>query len=455
MEGRCRLSQNIHFVGIKGTGMSALAQIAKQRPDTVITGSDVPQRFFTDDILDACQIVVKDFDPANVEHADLVVTSPAYDASHPEVKRAQELGIEILTYPQYLGRLMSEKIGICISGTHGKTTTTAMVGKILIENNQDPTIVVGSEVPALGGNAHVGEGSFFLAESCEYRRHFLNYSPMHLIITNMELDHPDYFQDLDDVLSAFNSLAAKLPPEGHLVIWAEDPSRHCISTQARITTYGLSEEAHIQATNITYDNSGCHFDIHIHGVPSGHLDLLVTGRHNILNALAAITLTHHLGLPMDIILKSLSGFTGTKRRFEHIGTRNGAIIFDDYAHHPTEIQTTLDGVRRSYPERRIRAVFQPHTFSRTKKLLTEFSESFLQADEVVLAEVFSSARENDTSDFSSLSLANMIEKHGTLTRYFSTLEEISKYLDQTVCAGDLVITLGAGDIYKVGHHLIS
>ncbi|MDR2737147.1 MAG: UDP-N-acetylmuramate--L-alanine ligase [Gracilibacteraceae bacterium] len=448
------MPQNIHFVGIKGTGMSALAQIAKQQPFTVVTGSDVPQRFFTDDILDACEIAVMDFNPANVEHVDLVVVSPAYDANHPEIKRAAELGVEVLSYPQYLGRLMSEKIGICVSGTHGKTTTTAMLGKILIESGFDPTIVVGSEVPALGGNAHVGSGSFFLAESCEYRRHFLNYSPLHLIITNMELDHPDYFRDLNDVLEAFNSLAAKLPPEGNLVIWEEDPSRRSISTQGSITTYGLTDASDVQALNITYDNQGSHFDVMIRGELAGHLDLVVTGRHNILNALAAIALTRNLALPLEIIFASLAGFTGTKRRFERIGTRNGAIIFDDYAHHPTEIQTTLDGVRRSYPERRIRAVFQPHTFSRTQKLLNEFSESFLQADEVVLAEIFSSARETRISDFSSLSLASLIEKKGTLTRYFSTLDEITQYLGQTVSDNDLVITLGAGDIYKVGQDLI-
>jgi UDP-N-acetylmuramate--alanine ligase len=435
--------------------MSALAQIAKQIPSTIITGSDVAQRFFTDDILEACQIQVSEFDAANVENADLVVISAAFDANNPEVKRAQELGIETLTYPQYLGRLMSEKTGICISGTHGKTTTTAMVGKILIENKMDPTVVVGSEVPSIGGNAHVGCGPFFLAESCEYRRHFLNYSPMHLIITNMELDHPDYFQDLNDVISAFNSLAEKLPEDGHLVIWADDPSRNQISTKAQVTTYGLSEGADVQAINIVYDNSGCHFDINIFGEYAGHLDLVVSGQHNILNSLAAIALSHHLGLPTNDILKSLSGFTGTKRRFERIGTRNGAIIYDDYAHHPTEIQTTLDGVRRSYPERRIRAVFQPHTFSRTKRLLNEFSESFLQADEVVMAEVFASARETNNSDFSSLSLADMIEQRGTLTRFFSTLDEITNYLDQTVTDNDLVITLGAGDIYKVGQSLIS
>ena len=435
--------------------MSALAQIIHKHPDTVITGSDVSQRFFTDDLLEACGIPVLAFDPANVEKADIVVFSAAYDAGHPEVARAQALGLEVYSYPQYLGRLMSEKIGVCISGTHGKTTTTAMAGKILIDNGLDPTVVVGSEVPTLGGNAHVGRGPLFLAESCEYRRHFLNYSPIHLIITNMELDHPDYFKDLEDVVDAFRTLAAKLPPTGHLVIWADDPSRHRIQTAAPVTTYGFSAAADLRAVNVSYDHLGSHFDIIQGNTLLGHLDLLVFGRHNILNALAVVALTQRLGLPIDAILGSLAGFTGTKRRLERLGTHNGAIIVDDYAHHPTEIRTTLDGVRRSYPGRRIRAVFQPHTFSRTEKLLYEFSESFRDADEVVLAEIFSSAREKPNGNLSSRKLAGLIEKQGIQVRYFPTLEEISAYLGQTVGADDLVITLGAGDIYKVGQNLIS
>lgn len=448
---------HIHFVGIKGTGMSALAQITSTIEEAIITGSDVKQKFFTDTILEKAGIPILDFNPENVLNADLVVISAAYDDSNPEVAKAKELNIPLLTYPQFLGVLMSKKKGICVSGTHGKTTTTAMVGKILLDTGYDPSIVVGSDVPCIGGNAHAGQGDLFLAESCEYRRHFLNYSPEHLVITNMELDHPDYFKDLDDVVSAFSELAGKLSDQGNLVIWYEDPNRALINTKAVITTYGISADADVRAENVIYDDAGSSFDVLINSNLIGRLQLAVSGKHNILDALAAIALTSRLGVPSDGILQALKGFNGTKRRFERLGTRNGAVIFDDYAHHPTEIQTTLDGARRSYPGRRIRAVFQPHTFSRTEKLFYEFSQAFQEADEVVLAEIFSSAREKKslTNSFSSAQLADLIQERGINTRYFSTLEEISSYLGDTLEEDDLVITLGAGDVYKVGQILIS
>ena len=448
---------HIHFVGIKGTGMSALAQITAKIEGAIVTGSDVRQRFFTDSILEKAGINVLDFNPDNVVNADIVVTSAAYDDTHPEIKKAKELNIPVYTYPQFLGQLMSKKRGICIAGTHGKTTTTAMVGKILLSSGYDPTVVVGSDVPCIGGNAHVGQGEFFLAESCEYRRHFLNYSPEHLIITNIELDHPDYFKDLEDVLCAFNELAAKLPEHGNLVIWQEDPNREKIKTKARITTFGFTSAADVRAEKVVYNDSGTTFDVIIEDKNAGNLSLAVSGKHNILNALAAIGLTYRLGLPEESIIQALKGFNGTKRRFELLGTHNGAIIYDDYAHHPTEIQTTLEGARRSYPGRRIRAVFQPHTYSRTEKLLYEFSEAFAEADEVVLAEIFSSAREKKSGhdSISSAKLAELINKKGIKTRYFPTLEEISSYLNATLKEDDLVITLGAGDVYKVGLILVS
>jgi len=449
---------HIHFVGIKGTGMSALAQITPLIIDADITGSDVEHRFFTDDVLERAGIKVLPFNPENVQNADLVVISAAYDDSNPEVARAKELRIPTLTYPQFLGKLMAKKKGICIAGTHGKTTTTAMVGKILLDNGYDPSVVVGSDVPCLGGNAHAGHGEYFVAESCEYRRHFLNYSPEHLIITNMEFDHPDYFKDLDDVISAFSELAAKLPANGNLVIWHDDPNRAQIKTKARITTYGLNPAAEVRAENIVFDASGSIFDVLINKKDKiGQLHLCVSGNHNVLNSLAAIALAIKLGVPAEKALKSLVGFNGTKRRFEKIGTKKGAVIVDDYAHHPTEIQTTLEGARRSYPGRRIRAIFQPHTYSRTEKLFYEFSKAFQDADEVVLAEIFSSAREKKSPNhsISSAELAEQIQKWNKNTKYFPTLDEITNYLDQTLSEDDLVITLGAGDVYKVGQILVS
>ncbi|WP_434510556.1 UDP-N-acetylmuramate--L-alanine ligase [Desulfitobacterium sp. AusDCA] len=445
---------HIHFVGVKGTGMSALAQVSAHVEDAVITGSDVSERFFTDAVLERAHIPVLDFNAHNVENSNLVVASAAYGEDQPEIARARELNIPVLTYPQYLGRLMSKKRGIAVSGTHGKTTTTAMAGLTLLQAGIDPTIVVGSDVPSIGGNAYSGKGEYFLAESCEYRRHFLNYSPQYLIITNIEFDHPDYFKDIEDVISAFAELAQKVPAAGRVFIWAEDPNRKFIQSQAPITTFGLSEEADIQAKEIQFHDEGSSMKIFAFGKYLGELNLHVAGKHNILNALAAIALCLELGIPAEQILASLSQFNGTKRRFEHIGMNGGALIVDDYAHHPTEIRSTLEGARLSFPDRRIRAIFQPHTFSRTEKLLDEFSHAFTVADEVVVAEIFASARETNLNTISASALAELMQGQGVNARFINSLDEIHDYLADTLTPKDLVLTLGAGDIYKVGQSLV-
>ncbi|TGE35819.1 UDP-N-acetylmuramate--L-alanine ligase [Desulfosporosinus fructosivorans] len=450
------MTLHIHFVGIKGTGMSALAQISAQIEGATISGSDVEESFYTDSVLKRAQIPVLSFSPKNVENADLVVTSAAYTNLHPEISRAMELNIPVLTYPQYLGRLLSKKRGISVTGTHGKTTTTAMMGLIMLQAGLDPTIVVGSDVPSIGGNAHSGKGEFFLAESCEYRRHFLNYSPEHLVITNIEFDHPDYFNDLDDVIAAFAELAKKVPAHGHIYVWDEDPNRKSLLSDAPITTFGLSESADVRATEIVFQDERSSMKIMLKGEYVGDLNLHVAGRHNIINALATIALCCEIGIPIQAILFGLGLFNGTKRRFEHIGSnKNGALIVDDYAHHPTEIRTTLEGARLSFPDRRIRAIFQPHTFSRTEKLLLEFSQSFQGADEVVVADIFASAREQEHYTVSSLNLADLILKQGIQARYIGTLEDIGVYLNDTLAPEDLVLTLGAGDIYKVGLGIVS
>lgn len=436
--------------------MSALAQISAQSEDAVITGSDVAERFFTDIVLERANIPVLEFSPDNIDNADLVVVSAAYNTTHPEVARALQLNIPVLSYPQYLGHLMSHKRGIAVSGTHGKTTTTAMIGLVLLQAGIDPTVVVGSDVPSIGGNACCGKGEFFLAESCEYRRHFLNYSPEYLIINNMEFDHPDYFTDLQDVVSAFLELAQKVPPHGRIFLWAEDPHRDQIQSQvqAPITTFGLSEDADIRAVGITFNDEGSTMQVLVNGTNVGTLELHTAGKHNILNALAAFAVCLKIGVPAPQAFSSLSQFNGTKRRFEYLGVRAGALIVDDYAHHPTEIRTTLEGARLSFPNRRIRAIFQPHTFSRTEKLLQEFSQAFHSADEVVVAEVFASAREQNLNSISASTLAELICQQGIQAKFMGNLDDIKTYLDRTLDPKDLVLTLGAGDIYKVGKGLV-
>jgi len=434
--------------------MSALAQVSSQVEGAIITGSDVSERFFTDAVLERAHIPVLNFTADNVEKADLVVASAAYSEDHAEIARARELNIPVFSYAQYLGRLMSKKRGIAVSGTHGKTTTTAMIGLVLIQAGIDPTIVVGSDVPSIGGNAYSGAGEFFLAESCEYRRHFLNYSPEYLIVTNIEFDHPDYFKDIDDVIHAFNEFAQKIPAHGKIFVWAEDPHRQALQSSAPIVTFGLSDDADIQARDIQFHDGGSSMKVYAYGAYLGELHLHISGKHNIINALAGIAFCLELGIPAPRILQSLSQFSGTKRRFEHIGVNGGALIVDDYAHHPTEIRTTLEGARLSFPDRRIRAVFQPHTFSRTEKLLDDFSRAFQSADEVVIAEIFASAREKDLHTISSEALAELIKQQGINARYIHTLEEIKDYIAQTLAPQDLVLTLGAGDVYKVGQGLV-
>lgn len=449
------MTLQVHFVGVKGSGMSALAQVCAQIEKAAITGSDVQDHFFTDIILEKAGIPVLPFAVENIDRADLIVASAAYNVENNiEIARAMELGKDVLYYPQYLGRLMSKKRGIAVSGTHGKTTTTGMIGLILLEAGLDPTIVVGSYVPTIGGNAHSGAGEYFLAESCEYRRHFLNYSPEFLIINNIEFDHPDYFKDIDDVILAFNELAKKIPSYGHIFAYAEDPYLSLIESQAPVTTFGLSEKAHVRAVDIQYHDKGSSMKIMSHGQYIGELHLNVSGKHNILNALASITFCQHIGIDAALILDSLAKFTGTKRRFERLGCKDGALIVDDYAHHPTEIRTTLEGARLSFPGRRIRAIFQPHTFSRTEKLLQDFSQAFSNADEVVIAEIFASAREKNLQTISASMLAELIQQQGVKASYIGTLEDIKTYLAQTLAPEDLVLTLGAGDIYKVGEGLV-
>jgi UDP-N-acetylmuramate--alanine ligase len=449
------LTQRIHFVGVKGAGMSALAQITRRMAQAEVTGSDTEQIYFTDELLRRAGIEVLPFAAANVDQADIVVHSPAYGEEHPEIKRARSRGLPLYSYPEFLGRLMAKKRGICVAGTHGKTTTTAMIGKIMLDAGWDPSLLVGSEIPCLNGNSHVGDGDYFVIEACEYRRHFLNYAPLFLVITNIELDHPDYFHSLEDVTAAFAEFAAALPAAGGLIIWDGEPRRPAIRTQAPVVTFGFGADADVRAAAVEFGGGGSSFDLYAGKERLGRLHMAVSGRHNILNALAATALTIRLGIPAEKILPALTAFSGAKRRFETIGSRAGAPVIDDYAHHPTEIRATLSAARLSFPHRRIRAVFQPHTYSRTRRLLPDFAMSFADADEVVLADIFPSAREKkEPQTLTSGHLAELITNTGVKARYFPYLSEITTYLSQTLRSDDLVLTLGAGDVYRVGEDLL-
>jgi UDP-N-acetylmuramate--alanine ligase len=440
------------LVGIKGTGMSAVAQILKANGVSV-TGSDVEETFPTDTALDAAGIrAQKGFSPANVGTPDVVVASPAYGPDHPEVAEARRRGIPVLSYPEFLGRMMAEKRGVAVAGTHGKTTTTAMIAHVLHRAGLDPQAVIGI------GDAYTGRGNLLVAESCEYRRHFLSYPAEVTVVTNIELDHPDYFKDVDDYEAAFREFAAKLPPGGVLICCGDDRRAAGLPTKARRVTYGYGPDNDYRL-ELLPPGQGNRYRVFKGDKDLGEFRLGIPGSHNALNSLAAVAVASEFGVPIETIREALAGFRGVKRRFEYIGEYDGALVYDDYAHHPTAIEATIRACRDAVPDRRVWVVFQPHTYSRTRVLLPEFADKLAGADRVVLAEIYASARENAARDngkapVSSRDIAALIPGGPEKTSCFASLGEIVEFLRGHLGPDDILVTMGAGDVYRVGQALV-
>ena len=362
----------------------------------------------------------------------------------------------MLTRAQLLGQIMRNyDTPIAVSGTHGKTTTTSMISQILLEADADPTISVGGILPSIGGNIRVGQSETFVTEACEYTNSFLSFFPKISVILNIDADHLDFFKDIDDIRHSFRKFAKLLPADGALIINADTPHYQDIikDLSCKIITYGLEHEAQYQATDITYDKYGhASFTVLKDGRKAGSFYLKVPGSHNVSNALAAIALARLLQIPDDVIVKGLGSFTGTDRRFQYKGEVAGVTIVDDYAHHPTEIQATLNAAH-NYPHKKLWCVFQPHTYTRTKALLPEFAQALKLADHVVLADIYA-ARETDNLGISSKDLQARIQELGTPCEYFPAFDEIENFLLNNCEAGDLLITMGAGDVVKIGEQLL-
>lgn len=438
----------IHFTGIKGSGMSSLAQIYKHK-GYVVTGSDVSDTFFTDQLLQRAGIEVLPFRAENVEGADLVCASAAYNMSHVELARAEELGIPIYSYARLLGKLTREHESILITGTHGKTTTTGLVGSLLTQAGFDPSIVVGSYIESLQNNARAGHGPHLVLEACEYRRHFLNYSGRVMVVTNIDYDHPDYFKDLEDTFAAFQQLARTLPKDGALIVCGDNLARKLTSPAKKIT-YGFQKDNDIYAEKIDHRR----FQVYAFGRSLGEMKTTLLGDHNILNALAMIAVGMFYLIPPEVMRKTLTSYYGVKRRLEFKGELNHNLIYDDYAHHPTEIRVTLRAVKENFPQAEVVTIFQPHTFTRTKSLLQEFAQSFQSADQVVLTDIFASEREKDQSmDISEL--VNETKKHHPRVTYIPMAQLTSWILEETKKnAPHIFLTMGAGDIYKAGEKVL-
>ncbi|MCR4793519.1 MAG: UDP-N-acetylmuramate--L-alanine ligase [Lachnospiraceae bacterium] len=450
----------VYFVGIGGISMSGLAVILK-RAGFDVAGSDRDRSEVTANLeKEGIKVFYGQKEENISDDIDVVVFTAAIHPDNPEYRATERLGIPHLTRAELLGQLMRNYgTSIAISGTHGKTTTTSMISEILLAEDADPTITVGGMLPAIGGNIRVGGRGYFVTEACEYTNSFLSFFPDIALILNVEEDHLDFFKDLDDIRASFRKFADLLPENGTLIINAqiENLSYFTDGLKCNFLTFGKKSEnvtPDYYAENVETDALGNpSFDIYVKGEKAVSVKLSVPGEHNILNALAACAFADSVGIDRSVTAEALGRFEGTDRRFQKKGRIAGGVtLIDDYAHHPTEIRATMKAAQ-AMEKKNLWVVFQPHTYSRTKAFFDDFADALSMADKVVLADIYA-ARETDTLGMSSKLLAEAIAKRGTESYYFPSFEEIDKFLLKNCQEGDVLITMGAGDVYKIGDSLI-
>lgn len=441
----------IHMVGIGGISMSGLAEILMNK-NVKITGSDINTSEITERLKNMGAVVYPSHEASNINEQNLVVYTAAVSQDNPELVEARKRGIPVIERSELLGAIMDQfDHSIAISGTHGKTTTTSMISAITLEAGLDPTIHVGGILNLIDGNTRIGNSSYFVAEACEYKDSFLKFRPYLAIILNIDADHLDYFRDIDHIRSSFETFLGNVKNPGIIVMNIDDPQTKLLSKSLTrpIITYGAnSSEADWTAENISFEGGYGTFTAIYKKKVWGKIKLSVPGMHNISNALAAIAACHALGIGQKAIANGLEHFRGTHRRLEDKGTLRGVRVMDDYAHHPTEVQATLSAAR-SLTQGRLFCVFQPHTYTRTYELLDDFSRAFAQADTVVITDIYA-AREKDTGLINSRILTERINMNTGNALYISRFEDIVTFLEENAQSGDLVLTMGAGNIYRAG-----
>ena len=447
---------HVHFIGIGGISMSGLAEILIDA-GFAISGSDAKKSPLTQHLASMGARINYPQMASNItDDIDLIVYTAAISEDNPEFAAAVEKGIPMMTRANLLGQIMKNyKTPIAISGTHGKTTTTSMISEVLLAADADPTLSIGGILKSIGGNIRVGKSEYFVTEACEYTNSFLSFFPRISIILNIEEDHMDFFKDIDDIRHSFRSFADILPSDGFLIInkGIDNVDKFTEGLECNIITFGADNSADYSYTDVVYDELGRgSYTLLKNGQKCGTVNLGVVGEHNILNSLSVIALMDILKIDSDIVLEALSAFAGTDRRFEYKGEVGGVTILDDYAHHPTEITATLKAAA-NYPHKTLWCVFQPHTYTRTKAFLKDFAKALTLADKVILADIYA-AREKNTIGISSEDLLKEIEKLGTECHYFHTFDEIENFLLKNCINGDLLITMGAGDVVKIGENLL-
>ena len=447
---------HVHFIGIGGISMSGLAEILLKESFTV-SGSDNRESALTQHLTQhGAQVFIGQKASNIIPGIDVVVYTAAIREDNEEFQEAVRQNIPMMSRAELLGQLMTNyDMPIAVAGTHGKTTTTSMLSHVLMSGDLNPTISVGGILKAIGGNIRVGGSDVFVTEACEYTNSFLNFLPKIGIILNVDADHLDFFKDLDDIRNSFHRFAQVLPQDGTLIINGEiDHLEDIIADlDCNVLTFGMDPSFNYSATNISYDeHSNATFQVVRNGEPAGMATLSVGGEHNIYNALSTIAVADLLGIDWSLVQDGLLAFTGTDRRFQYKGVANGVTIIDDYAHHPTEIEATLKTAAR-YPHKDLWVIFQPHTYTRTQSLFNEFAEILSKAKHLILADIYA-AREVNTLGISSEQLADAIKEYGTDVIYLPDFATIEEYVKEHCKEGDLLITMGAGDVVNIGENLL-
>jgi len=458
------MSKKIHFIGVKGVGMAALATYAKEAGFEV-TGSDNEQSFVTDPILKKIDLVATPFAVKNLSYnPDMVVISAAYDKENVELKEAKKKHLEIKTYSEALGYFSQDRQVIAVAGIHGKTTTAAMIAWILTQANLDPSFIVGAgEIKNFLTNAHFGQGDYFVLEADEYRKSgedstskFLDLRPKIEIISSIEMDHPDLFSSEEAVYNAFYKFACRLPRDGFIVLCLDYIKARKLQrslVDRNFETYGFSDGVEWKIIDFSEDEEITAFSlIRSSGEKVGPFKLIVPGEINVLNAAAAVITCLKIGVEEKGIKKYLGKFAGVKRRFEKIAEVKNVTIIDDYAHHPRSIKKTLEAAKNKFPNAKIWCIFQPHTYSRTKTLLSDFAKSFQSADKVIITDIYASERENKPT-ISGQDLANAVRENQRSTRFIPEWSKIRQDLADSVIGSSIIITMGAGDIYKLAEQI--
>jgi UDP-N-acetylmuramate--alanine ligase len=450
----------IYMIGIKGVGMTMLAQYLANNGKS-ISGSDVADTFMTDEVLKKIGAVVKTgFSEEQLDlTADLIIYSSAYNETNPELARAKASTVKTISYAEALADCFNQSYGIAVSGSHGKTTTTAWLGYLMQESGLSPNVLVGATVPQFGGTTITGKSNFLVIEADEYQNKFLLLNPKIVLLNNIDYDHPDFFPSANEYLQTFANFIKRLPKSGRLIANLDDSNIARLLKDYRepLTSYSLLETS--QADLIAYHFEAQHgvqyFKVRFNGDEMGDFSIQLAGQHNISNALAVIATGLELGIELHIIRTHLANFTGTTRRLQKLGLYNQALIYDDYAHHPTEIKASIQAIKQLHPDKKITVLFHPHTFSRTKAFLNDFGQCFAGVDRLIILDIYGSVRETQ-GGINSEELMSEIKSNHNVTEilYLPKLEDAEAQLRQCLTDQDCLVLMGAGDVFRVGHNLI-